>query len=292
MHAGGYNYGHWLVDCLPGAIAFLSELREGRLKLAAPPLSGWQARTLILLGVPPGGVSEVLRPAVRCADLVFSSLHGMRDRVRHDAFIRLTTQRIAEGETLYPKREPVLSPGRGARVPDIMGSSLVRGVFDTLRASVDPPRTGPQIIYVSREGVITSRRMTNEAELVSALEGRGATIVHPEDLTIDEQIRTFSNARVIIGPIGAGLSNMGFAPPGCCIVEILPSNCTDVWNLNLASIVRHRYAYVLASVPEGQITPVDVGGVVRDWVRFDFQAPIRRVVDTVERILEGTRMAL
>lgn len=76
------------------------------------------------------------------------------------------------------------------------------------------------------------------------------------------------------------------------IVEILPSNCADVWNLNLAGILGHRYAYVLAPVPDDQITPVEMGGVVRDWVRFRFEAPIPQVVHTVERIVEETKLAL
>jgi capsular polysaccharide biosynthesis protein len=79
------------------------------------------------------------------------------------------------------------------------------------------------MIYVSRSKIKTPRAFVEESQVEAALARLGFVTVRPESMTLDEQIVTFSRARVVVGPHGSGLANAGFAPPGCLIVEILPS---------------------------------------------------------------------
>jgi capsular polysaccharide biosynthesis protein len=67
--------------------------------------------------------------------------------------------------------------------------------------------------------------MRNEDELVERLM-RNFDIrpVILSAYTLDEQIALFRNARLIVGPHGAGLANMIFAAPGAVLYELLPDH--------------------------------------------------------------------
>jgi capsular polysaccharide biosynthesis protein len=55
--------------------------------------------------------------------------------------------------------------------------------------------------------------MLNEEEIEALFMRYGFTILHPEQLSIQDQVRLFSRARMIAGPRGSGLHNIVFARP-------------------------------------------------------------------------------
>jgi hypothetical protein len=57
----------------------------------------------------------------------------------------------------------------------------------------------------------TRRKMINEDELVNIFNNNGYVEIFAENLNIDEKIYLFSNAKVIIGSIGGGMSNLLFS---------------------------------------------------------------------------------
>lgn len=65
----------------------------------------------------------------------------------------------------------------------------------------------PNRIYVSRKKA-PKRRVENEKELLNLLTDFGFERVYAEDLSVENQVTLFSNAEIIIGPHGAGLTNM------------------------------------------------------------------------------------
>jgi capsular polysaccharide biosynthesis protein len=290
VHYGGPNYGHWFLDCVPGALMFLPQLRRGELRLVAPHLRDWQKRVLMLLEVYPKAVTELRWPqeTVLCTDLVFPSLHTGHHRLR---LSELGVHGTAEGRVLLPRSVPQTSVSKKNRPPQIPPSTLIRETFRTVASAVvDRPTKAQRRIYVSREDIRPGRVMTNERQLINALERLGFISVNPEQLTIDQQVSLFSGARAIVGAVGAGLTNMGFAPSGCSIVEIMPTGFeADGWNMHLAGVLGHRYAYVRAEVAESRRTPVNVGGVERRNLRFEYEAPIGQVLETVQRALEAER---
>jgi hypothetical protein len=77
-------------------------------------------------------------------------------------------------------------------------------------------------LYISRRN--TSRSFTGEAELEGRLASRGFRIVMPDQLTWMEQIAIFQNAKVVVGPHGAGLSNLVFTHPGATLIELTNGN--------------------------------------------------------------------
>lgn len=85
-------------------------------------------------------------------------------------------------------------------------------------------------IYVSRR--LASRSPRGEQDLERFLESAGFRIVVAEHLPLQDQIEIFSTASVILGPHGAGLSNIVFGKPGATVIELLdrkwPNHCFEI----------------------------------------------------------------
>jgi capsular polysaccharide biosynthesis protein len=81
-------------------------------------------------------------------------------------------------------------------------------------------RAAPQRrVYVSRART-GRRRVANEEAVMSALKPMGFELIHPETMSVREQVRLFSEAQCIIGSSGAALTNMLFAQPGAHVVVL------------------------------------------------------------------------
>ena len=83
--------------------------------------------------------------------------------------------------------------------------------------------------------------MSNETELEAALAALGFVAIRPETLSIGDQVAVFAAARVIVGAHGSRMANIGFAAPGCIIVEIMPSGFYGPWIERLAAVLGHAY---------------------------------------------------
>jgi capsular polysaccharide biosynthesis protein len=138
------------------------------------------------------------------------------------------------------------------RVPRI----VPRGAMATFRRlSLPVPWThgGAEEIYVARtdarNGVVV-----NEAELIAMLERQGVRIVVPGALSVAEQIAAFRAARLVIGPHGAGLSNIVFCRAGGFIYEMLPRRYPNAAFNRLAQAASLNYwADLFDEVGEGQL---------------------------------------
>ena len=75
-------------------------------------------------------------------------------------------------------------------------------------------------IYISRINSHDSRKLINEADLENELKMNGVDIIRAEELSIEEQIEVFSSASTVIGPHGAGFTNILFCNPGFRFVEL------------------------------------------------------------------------
>lgn len=75
--------------------------------------------------------------------------------------------------------------------------------------------------YINRK----TRRLKNELQVQQYLRSEGFDILNLEDLSLDQQIFLFSNAREIIGFHGAGLTNIVFCHSETKIIEIVDADC-------------------------------------------------------------------
>jgi hypothetical protein len=94
----------------------------------------------------------------------------------------------------------------GGLVPDAT-------IFDRQIAAFDTGEVGPEKLYISRQDARGIRRMLNEVELIERLRAEGFTIVTPSALSAAEEVTLFRHARLIVGPLGAGL-RIPMMPPG------------------------------------------------------------------------------
>jgi capsular polysaccharide biosynthesis protein len=100
-------------------------------------------------------------------------------------------------------------------------------------------------IYISRSQA-SRRRILNEPEILDYLIPRGYVPFQLEDLSFIEQVSLFSQARIVIGLHGAGLTNVAWCPPGGRLLEIFPSESIPSYYWVLASQVGVDYYYLLS----------------------------------------------
>lgn len=100
-------------------------------------------------------------------------------------------------------------------------------------------------IIVSRS-LARTRRLLNEDWLVKELEG--FELVHLESLTFAEQVAMFSEARVVIAPHGAGLTNLVFGR-GIKVFEFYPDSrpLNNPKNLQICEYLGHEYHLMIAN---------------------------------------------
>lgn len=134
-------------------------------------------------------------------------------------------------------------------------------VFNTLKrlahfSTVDTPER----IYISRSRV-KGRKLLNEAAVEELFKAKGFTIVHPQDLPIEDQIKIFTNARLIASVGGSAAHNALFAPDNAKVLVL----SSDGWLVNadmLLSQVEGRLAYVFGEPVE---RPTDTHRTQSAW---------------------------
>jgi len=123
---------------------------------------------------------------------------------------------------------------------------------------VTPAAKGSRRLYLRREGT-GARRILDENKLWHFLKGFGFEACQPETMSVVEQARLFSQAAVVVGPHGAGMSNMVFAPARSLWVEFFHPRYVNACYWWLAAAAGCRYAHLLGegsrqSAPAGDAT--------------------------------------
>ncbi len=246
-HWGGKNFGHFIYDSLPAVFIFLSEIVSGRLKLITSPLANWQWSFLVRMGVPRSSVVETEARLCKFERLIFpSSLSG----------------------NIY------------------LPSFYTKSMFDYIKISGNGQdrANSPKRIFVSRKN-IGQRMMLNESDLDAALSDRGFTKVYPETMDVDQQISLFSNAEIVVGELGAALSNVSFADRGCAVVEIMPELKLSPWIKNLCTLLEFQWKCVYVHIPEEYRQNIEVDGVVYSDLNFSYNLDINSVTNLVDSMI-------
>ena len=211
------NYYHWLLDFFPRLVAF-QHLRESFTK--------WGVRRIALLRDVPAYAHEMLRLlSYQDEDILW--IDGKRAWPFRSAYV---FSNFSQYGFLHQR-----------------GASILQ---DALQAPA--PVLGSRRLYVSRQDA-AKRRLRNEAEVFSVLQRNGFELIVPGNLSFEEQRRIFSEAGIIVGPHGAGLTNMIFAGRGAVMVE-LRSNAGSMQHFaQLAQQLGQRYIPIAASVGNTEI---------------------------------------
>jgi capsular polysaccharide biosynthesis protein len=184
---GSEHFGHWV----PEFLCRLSYLeRHPRFKdLPILVDAGMPAQHLefVRLLVPNPIVEIPLGAAVRCGELI-----------------------VASPTTFFPMH---LAPDHQAPPENQGGFSTesFRYMQARIAERLPPPAARDRKLYLSRKSRAW-RRLINEDEVCAALAARGFEILLPEEMTVEEQIRMYQGAKIVIAPNGSSVLNAVFAP--------------------------------------------------------------------------------
>ena len=119
--------------------------------------------------------------------------------------------------------------------------SFLRGIAPMRRgASSQAARK----LYIDRRRS-PARKLVNEDDVASALAQRGFEAVVLEHLSFAAQAALFAEAKTLVAPHGAGLTNMLFSPPGATVIELMPMRTLNWCYRNLAMACGHAYDCVV-----------------------------------------------
>jgi hypothetical protein len=116
-----------------------------------------------------------------------------------------------------------------------------------LKKVISNQKQKPNKIYVSRKNA-RARRVINENELIEKLQNRGFSCLELDNFSFIEQVKLFSNCKVLISLHGAAITNSIFMPLNGQILELFPENPSDA-DLNacyyrLANVLGHKHKFI------------------------------------------------
>ncbi len=184
-----FNYGHFVLDCLTGVAATVGVPELRGHPYVFPGLTAWQRRHLALAGITAPQIMR--RDVYRVSQLFHTNCMAHNLATPNVHFLALRELQLSNAK-------PGVPPGVGER------------------------------IYLSRRKA-RQRSFVDEPELEVRLAALGFSIIVPEAYSVDEQIRIFEQARVVVGPTGAAFANVLYCRPGSVIVEIVPAPMAGQW---------------------------------------------------------------
>lgn len=109
-------------------------------------------------------------------------------------------------------------------------------------------------IYISRQGQ-KLRFIENEIEITELLNKYGFKRVVMENYSYQDQIAICNNSQYVIGPHGAGLTNILFMKKNSTLLELSAKNDNDFFNgfYILANMLGHNYLYQKCDSGENSI---------------------------------------
>ena len=112
-------------------------------------------------------------------------------------------------------------------------------------ASLDNNKSLGEMIYVSRQDARNARILINEPEIEARLAEIGFKSVNSSQHSPEDLASIFFNARVIVGPLGAGLLNSITSKPGTRIVALTAPSYYEAHVAQVSSLKGHRLRYVI-----------------------------------------------
>ena len=166
------------------------------------------------------------------------------------SLLGLDLQRVVWLDELDPGAIYLFEKVFAAELPDVYSSKpSVEALLDLGRIiganAGDDDREYPSRLYVKRIGI---RKMLGSDDV---LEHYGFTTMVPEDYTLEEQIRFFKHADIIVSPHGAALTNTLYMKPGSVVIETFSNS----WIAPLfADVIRAKGIRYLPVVQSSDLT--------------------------------------
>lgn len=204
INACSRNYWHWIVECLPrleGVEFYKQQTGVKPLIIIESDPTSWQIDSLKLLGYEPEDCIRWNNSKIRVKKLVISSYRKQYDKIYS----------IESSLACRWVRERILS-----------------NITDNKSAGIP---FSPKI-FISRRKAF-SRRIMNETDVIKALSKLGFVDYVLEEMSFVEQVKLFAQAKIVVAPHGAGLTNIIFAQ-NLTVIELISSSVP----LSFANVAR------------------------------------------------------
>lgn len=203
---GHNNFYHWMTEILP-KLALLEEKRIEFDWLYVPKLQlPFMRETLAIFGIDPKKIIE--------AD-----------------------------DNTYIEAEELIVPSfvsRSCYTPKWVADYIKEHCISAAEKIIQNKDSLVKKVFISRKKA-SYRHIANEDEIFSMLEPYGFKRYNLEELPFLEQVALFKNAKTIVAPHGAGLTNLLFCDPGTQVVELFQQHEDDTyWYISQVLGLRHH----------------------------------------------------
>jgi capsular polysaccharide biosynthesis protein len=138
-------------------------------------------------------------------------------------------------QLIFPKRESGATPWRIAHLRRMM--------------KVEPHPNPRRRLYIARPGG-WRRKIPSEPAIRRMLESHGFEAIDPGSLSFSGQIDAFREARIVLGPHGAAMTNSIFMNPGGAMIELTHEKRVIVAFHEVACMAGLHYACVVGDMLE------------------------------------------
>jgi capsular polysaccharide biosynthesis protein len=223
------NYAHWMTEVLPRIALFCADERFKRVPIVID--DGLHENIMESLLLVAGSDREIIT-------------------LPSDKAIAVDRLHVTSAAGYVPFGR------RTSRVSDHSHGMFSPEAFEKLRSRLNALGQGtedgvwPQKIYLRRDS--SMRGIINAAELEQLLVARGYAIVEPEKLTFLQQLQIFRNAKAIVAPTGAGLSNAICCKRGTHVVVLMGKHKDMIYRYwsNLLAPIQVHVSYVLGNIKD------------------------------------------
>lgn len=165
--------------------------------------------------------------------------------------------------------------------PGAKTSNCLCSLFDKVAKKInfDDSHRYPKRLYIKRIG---SRKIKNEKEFLDVIEKYGFTTIIPEDLSIEEEIKYFRAADIVIIPHGAGSTNAIYMHPNAHIIECFGYRYNNPCILNITNPKKLNY-HMLAELVNAPV----IKGIKEDFFVNGFSEDMTINLQLLDATLDG-----
>lgn len=243
-------HSHFLIQCLP-RIRIAQDLGYAATILTPPGLRKKQLEMLHVLGIP------------------------------YDKIVEIVPGTIVQADTLIVPNAWTLAFG-----------AYHSAIYSRFVTHFDcDPKAPPRRLLISRASRTSWRNMLNyEAVKTLLVERYGFEVVMAETLTLEEEVRLYNSAEIVVGAEGAGMYGAVFARPNSVYISLCDEDYVMPIMATLASVIGFEIAYVFG---ESRRAGADLKRRL-PYGHADFIIDPMRVIDVLEtaiRKVNATREA-
>ncbi len=250
---GAHNFYHWSVDIIPklGLLKMAGlQMQSDDIYIVPFARSGFMIELLARFGISPDQLvqSEDISPYL-CAD-----------------------------ELIVPRMCNRMGLGMGTWLPVFMREAMVE--------KCHPPQPPVRKLFISRHANrADGRAINNRQEVEACFRSYGFEIVLPEELSVLAQASTFSQASVVAGVHGAGLTNLLYCSPGTKVIEFYGAHFAPCYQAICALSGLEYYSADFSTAVDA-VAGNETGGAALRSRSARRSASLHIPIDSVESLLE------